>query len=229
MRRSQMVASTAHTVAYDADATGALCCNQLDAIFRTASAYPDAIVAMFPPDYDVSDDIRFMASVREAATFVEQNPSALVALGVASGADRERGTGTWLVPAGDAFLRPERAELICHPDPFQWARLQRVGGLAATGTMVFHSTIMRGLVESRVPSWVGACCAALRDAKTRHVRMGHPPHSNSIGTLLPRVTPRSSHSKCGNSGGLTVRERPVGRPNEACWPACVGGYWPKTG
>lgn len=175
MRRSQMVASPQHTVTYDMDPPEALCCGQLDAIFRTASAFPDAVVSMFPPDYDVSDDIRFVAAVREAAAFVEQNPCALVALGLEPQSHRPRGAGTWLLPSADAFLRPVHAELICHPDPFQWARLQRTGGLPATGSIVFHSTIMRSLVESRVPNWIGASCAALRDAPARHVRLGRPP------------------------------------------------------
>lgn len=129
---------------------------------------PGAIVAVFPSDHFVSDTMRFMGAVREAANWIEQNPDFIVALGVeATYPETEYG---WLFPTAStesAFCRPQPALFFEKPTPKDAECLLEHGALWNTSVLVYRTNLLLRLMEIFATDWWRAFDSVLASGNER--------------------------------------------------------------
>ena len=134
---------------------------------------PDAVVALLPSDQLVSDDLRFMAHVREAMAWVERRPEKLVLLGAEPTCGCEG--GGWIVPDGRERepWAPFPAEMVSGHDAFRPADLVERGAYVSTDVVVGTVGKVLAVASALAPAWSRAVADLMApDEDVPHIARG---------------------------------------------------------
>lgn len=133
------------------------------ALLEVERLCPDAVVAVFPSNQSVSDDLRLLSVLRSGVLWVEQSQNEMLALAAEARApDLDHG---WLLPdhrATPGAFGTRRALLVERPNRREAKRLFRSGAYWNTGILSARVATLLNLFELLEPRWA----RALMDART---------------------------------------------------------------